>query len=210
MSSHFLVEIAAKASIALAVAWFVTRLMARRSSAAARHLVWTFAFAAVLGLPVLVAFGPEWRVASVPERWMPGVRAAIAGPAVRTRSASDVWPDSRSGATHSPINAELGARSSETADASGSFQSAGRRWFSAWPALVIAVWATGVVIGLSCLLAGHLWAGWLARRAIPLTGLDWTVPDGDVKSRLGVKRRVPLLVSSRIAIPFTCGILRPS
>mgnify|MGYP001797396991 CR=1 FL=1 len=56
MSASLLLEITAKASIVLLLALGVSRLMATRSSAAARHLMWTLAFATLLWLPALVWF----------------------------------------------------------------------------------------------------------------------------------------------------------
>src|SRR5882724_7055078 len=61
----FFAAAALKGSAALALAWAIAFAM-RRSSAAARHLVWTAAGAAVLALPFLSVSLPELRVPAAP------------------------------------------------------------------------------------------------------------------------------------------------
>src|SRR6267378_3450070 len=103
MSAHVLVEIAVKAFVVLLAAWIATRLMARRYSAAGRHLVWAAALVAVLCLPALVLFGPAWRVAEVPDRWMARAGAAVNMPGARLRADGEVWPAITSPSTHAPM-----------------------------------------------------------------------------------------------------------
>lgn len=61
MNESFLLEWSIKALIVLAFAWVVARGL-RRQGAALRHLVWLCAMAAVLFLPVLMRYAPEWKV----------------------------------------------------------------------------------------------------------------------------------------------------
>lgn len=61
VSSLLLVDSAVKGTALLILA-IVAVLMLRRDSAATRHLVWLLAMVAMLGLPVLSALLPQWRV----------------------------------------------------------------------------------------------------------------------------------------------------
>lgn len=60
---------ALKSTLVLAAAWLCTVIL-RRRSAAARHLVWTWAAAAAVLMPVLSVLLPVWRVPLVP-RFLP-------------------------------------------------------------------------------------------------------------------------------------------
>jgi beta-lactamase regulating signal transducer with metallopeptidase domain/mono/diheme cytochrome c family protein len=210
MSALLLLEITAKTSIVLSAAWGVARLMAGRSSAAGRHLLWSAASLAMLFLPVLVVFGPEWRVAEVPDRWVAGTRTAMAVPGVRARAGSEVWPDAAADSTHAPMVADSPRAASPQAGGRRLLQSTAGLWPPSWPALLVGLWACGVVLGLSSLVAGLLRAGWLARHAVPLTTPPWSVLSAEAKARLGVRRPVRLLMTHRVAIPVTCGIVRPA
>jgi hypothetical protein len=61
--SVLFIEAAFKASFLLAAAAATNALPARRTSAAARHLVWTLAVVALLLLPILSAALPGWGLA---------------------------------------------------------------------------------------------------------------------------------------------------
>lgn len=61
MNTWILLNVALKGTIVLGAAWLLTLLL-RRKSAAARHLVWTAASAAVLALPMLSIGLPELRL----------------------------------------------------------------------------------------------------------------------------------------------------
>ena len=56
-----LVNLTLKSTLVLALAWLVA-LALRRRSAAARHIVWTAAFAALLALPLLSFRCPPGRI----------------------------------------------------------------------------------------------------------------------------------------------------
>lgn len=55
------IEIAGKGTAILAVA-FVAAALLRRTSAAARHFLWTEVLAALLVLPLIIAWAPKWNV----------------------------------------------------------------------------------------------------------------------------------------------------
>ena len=60
----FLVDVSLKAGAILGVAWIASLILAAcRGSAASRHAVWTLATASALGLPLMAAMLPTWRIA---------------------------------------------------------------------------------------------------------------------------------------------------
>src|SRR5436305_662029 len=65
MINEVLIACALKATLILIAAWLLTIAM-RRASAAARHMVWVFALAALLLLPVFTVAIPQWTV-TVPQ-----------------------------------------------------------------------------------------------------------------------------------------------
>src|SRR5262245_7618324 len=77
MSSELLITDSLKATVVLVTALGLCSIL-RRAPAAARHLVWTGAFAALLLLPVLLRVTPLW-TAPAPASFSP--RIAEAGPA---------------------------------------------------------------------------------------------------------------------------------
>src|SRR3982074_1284370 len=79
MSQELLIASALKGTVVLIAAGLLS-LALQRAAAAARHLVWTVAFAALLLLPVLALAFPRWRVT------VPQSQVRTAAP-VRARSA---------------------------------------------------------------------------------------------------------------------------
>src|SRR4051812_21675190 len=59
MTWTLLVNLTLKSSLVLAIAW-IAAFALRRRSAAARHIVWTAASAALLALPLLALTLPSW------------------------------------------------------------------------------------------------------------------------------------------------------
>lgn len=70
--SALMVASSAKSAAVLAVGALVALAM-RRRSASARHLAWSIAVVAALGVPVLSAVLPAWRIALSPARPLPAV-----------------------------------------------------------------------------------------------------------------------------------------
>src|SRR5882672_4583620 len=110
MSAAILVEVVAKTSVVLLVAWAVTWAMARRGSAAARHFVWAVALAATVAVPAVVRFGPAWHVAGLPDTWMSPVDAGsnLSSGGIGARPDGDVWPALALPGNHAPATAESG------------------------------------------------------------------------------------------------------
>ena len=60
-----LADVVLKVSVLMGAAALTTRALARRS-AAARHLVWTFAIGASLAMPILTSVVPPWTMEVLP------------------------------------------------------------------------------------------------------------------------------------------------
>jgi TonB family protein len=170
---------ALKSTAVLAAAWIASRLL-RGSSAAARHLVWTAAVAAVLLLP--------WFSVALPELTVP----------VRMLPAS-VWFQVT--ATAQPAAAAPAGPSSLTA--SGRVAPGARR--TNWRALVLLLWAAGAVIALLQVLVS-----WMAVRRMRHTARPFAnheLPAGLARA-LGIRRPVEVLETAAAQMPMTFGLVR--
>ena len=78
-----------------------------------------------------------------------------------------------------------------------------------WPSILAALWAIGTVIGLGFLVNVHLAASRLVRTATIPSDPSWSEMAGVLAAQLGVRRRVAVRISDRIAVPVTAGWLRP-
>ena len=171
----------------LAAAWLIT-LSLRRSSASARHMVWTCALGAAVLAPVLLQI-PGWQL-TIPEtfaRWsQPGVTRTVDKP-------SPVEPTS--------IAAD--ATSNAPPPASDAATSAGLS-----PAASLgAVWAAGVVAVLLYVLMGMAATSRL-RRASTHTNAGW-MDDGRALARSVGIERVAFAESAHASVPFVCGVVNP-
>jgi TonB family protein len=171
---------ALKGTAVLAAAWLAAFLL-RRHSAAARHLVWTAALAAVLALPFLSMSLPAWRVA-----------APAALPAVvfqTSASAADAGP--------SPPSAP-GAQAAPDRPAP---------WRPDWRMWLALLWAAGTAASCLRMLAGWLAMLRIRRRAARFPGRDLCAALAGV---LGIRRPVQVLETGPGSMPMSFGILRPT
>jgi len=133
---------ALKSTAVLGVAWLAASLFHRRS-AAARHLIWTVAAAAVLALPFL----------------------SISLPALRVPAAAVLLPGSTSMLDHATASGspDPGASSSAAqSSAAGSVKTIASR--PDWKKWLMLLWAAGVAAALARMLAGCA-AMWRVRRS---------------------------------------------
>jgi len=176
---------AIKSVVVLGVAWGVAFLM-RRRSAAARHLVWSAAAAALLALPFLSASLPVLEIRG----------ATLLSPAfaifqtTATASANDRSPQSQTrrgiadGAAAQPLRASFD-----------------------WRTWVMLLWIAGAAIAIAQMLLGCA-AVWRARRkALPFPDRSLTA---DLAQTLGIRNRVEVLETRPGSMPMTFGVLRPA
>ncbi|HKW99424.1 MAG TPA: TonB family protein [Bryobacteraceae bacterium] len=175
--------VAVKSTAVLAAGWFIVFLM-RRRSAAARHLVWTAASAAVLALPLLSLSLPVLRV---PSAALPSGIAPILFQVTASTSSGAVSPAAPSPRGPSPLIP------------------AGRRvdW-RLWLMLLAALGSAAIFLRTLVAAAGVCR---LRRSAKPF--LDRVLCDR-LARLVGVRQPVDVLETKPGAMPMTCGFLRPA
>src|SRR5258708_6330319 len=177
------VGVALKSTIVLGAAWIAAFLL-RGRSAAARHLVWTAAAAAVLALPLLSVSLPALPV-----------------------SASGLVPDVgvlfRTTATAHPDGASAQSPQRTTAPA----HSRSLPWRPDWRLSLMLLWAAGSVAAFAQMLVacGRMWRIRRAARPSPDRRLS-----EELAQELGLRHAVEVLETAEGTMPMTFGILRPA
>jgi beta-lactamase regulating signal transducer with metallopeptidase domain len=184
-------DTAIRGTFILLAALAATALM-RRTSAAARHLVWLAALSALLLLPIARGFVPEWRVLPA----APVFAAPAATPAAGPVSAPTASPESNTLAAPAP---------SAAADA----QPAPFRIPVDWKTLALLAWAAGAALLAVRLVYGVVRVQWIERHATELTDDGWVRLTDGLARRLGLGRIVRLLREPGATVPMTWGIFRP-
>lgn len=194
-------ELALKGALWLIVIFILTSVM-RRTSAAARHLVWTLGVVGLFVLPVLTSRIP-WRIA-VPLAVAPNAPRAQeldnsrgAPPISLTRDAAANAPAAAARANESLGNPQL-------APSTGTLSAA-----SIIPTVLFVIWSAGVVV-----LLVRLTRSIVSVRRIIATAEDCDdealVAQGyELGKRIGLKQPVRLLEANNITIPFAAGLLKP-
>ena len=177
-----LMGVALKSVVVLAVAWAIA-LALRGRSAAARHVVWTSASAALLALPVL----------------------SVSLPVLRVPVAPVLLPSAAVFQTTSPDSADTPkakASRPEKATATGKPVA----WRPDWFGSIILLWAVGAAAGLAQLLASSMAMARVRRRARPLACADLA----ELTEVLGIVRPVEVLEGQRGSMPMAFGVFRPA
>ena len=194
--------IVVKASVLLGAAAIVQALLSRWTSAATRHLVWTLAIAGVLLLPVLSLALPDWTVVIRAKAPAIADRAPVIG-----REQQPIVPASSSTSLATSLESARG-----TPPAAGF----GRRGFAAvtdtlsWSAVVVGVYAAGVILMLIQLVMQRWSIRRLAREATDIKSFEWTHLSVECAHSLGLHRPVRLLRSRESSMPMAFGTRRPA
>jgi formylglycine-generating enzyme required for sulfatase activity/beta-lactamase regulating signal transducer with metallopeptidase domain len=212
-----LLDGALKGLAALMVTGLVTLAM-RRSSAAARHLVWFLGTSSLLVLPVLSWTLPAWyllprltkeKAASTP---VAEVRAVEVPPAVYmppppqpARDSGQILADAASSPRSEPTVTDLLPMPRKTSttpvpDAS--------HWQLSWPTCVVLAWLVGVILSLLHVLLGYASLWRLQRGSLRMESgspVDLVVR---LSSQVGLRRPVELLSDSSRTMPMTWGLWR--
>ncbi len=188
-----LISMLLKASVLLAVAAIAQRLLARPTSAATRHLVWTLAIVGLLLLPMLAAVLPGWTAVRVPAQTPPEAMTIVEPAALPSIVATA--SDTRAGTS------AVAARERDMKTAPPAIP-------IPWSIAVPALYSAGVLLLLTRLGAEHLLMQRLARHATQVTDPEWTRLLRECANRMGVRRRVRLLRSREQAMPMAFGIRR--
>lgn len=180
------IVIVIKATALLAAAALFDALLRPRGSAAARHLVWTLAVAALLALPIASLALPEWTI-----------RLPIA-------QTVDAAPVASVGASSGSVNLTAEERAfMQTDEALPRMPSVS--WFTA----IAAIYLAGVLLLLARLAIEPIGLRRLMRASHDLTGPEWRDAIERASAELRLTRRVRLLQSAREIMPLTFGTLAP-
>jgi beta-lactamase regulating signal transducer with metallopeptidase domain len=177
---------ALKSSFVAGAAWLLA-LALRRQSAAARHLAWTAACAALLALPLLSVSMPALRVGT-------GALAPLVS-TVTFRTAA-VAPADAPAAPSDPQVARVQQPSS-----------GGAPWRPDVRFLVPLIWAAGTALALAHMAAAWIVMWRMRRNARPL---DDSPLFHNLARALGIRHTLALLEGPRGGMPLSFGILHPA
>ncbi|MFN2603453.1 MAG: M56 family metallopeptidase [Gemmatimonadaceae bacterium] len=203
-------DAALKSFVIFAVAGAINAA-SRKSSAASRHLIWTAAVCAAIGVPLIGVMLPQWKMPSV----------AVARPAALVESTPTLAINEEPIARVSTEQPEIDAAPIEqpslerfSAPPPSPIVIAPRISFATAVAqfgiakVIAIVWLAGLVLVLLPFCIGRLRLLALAASARPLTEGRW--PDLLERIRSSATgRRVTLLESDQAAMPMTWGVISP-
>lgn len=185
-----------KSSVVVAAAAVAYAILRRRGSAATRHLLCTVTLASLLALPFLAKTAPTWSIA-IPATALARVEAVTGSPLEPAPVSSTGSADIAVAPTVASV-----ARAVEAPAADPSRVS--------WRAATAAVYVTGAVLLLLQMLIERIVIARLARRADPVTDLEWRRLLRQSAASLGIDRPVRLLRSREQTMPMAFGIRTPS
>ncbi len=194
------IQVAARGT-ALLLTTAVAGFLFRRASAATRHLIWTGGLTVSLIVPLI----------SVPEPAFPVLPVVSASPVAAASNQrwsgtmTDPAPVSRA---VDPVDlsaspADPSAHSAHSADPSASL-------FSVGPQLLGVIWLLGLLLAGFRLVAGWIAIARFARRAVPVTSLEWLATIRTVLPPASPHRAIRFIESSEVATPCTWGTLAPT
>jgi TonB family protein len=181
LSLVFLLACSVKATILLSFAW-IAASVARRRSAAFRHLLWAVGILGSLALPLVSLLVPAWHSATL------GAAVGFWGPArtIAVNRSSQILP-------------------SLIVDASPQ-----SLFFGKLPGLLLLLWAAGAFFVAMRLAAGLARVAWISAQAKPLNENGWADTVLAISRRLKITRTVRALRrDNQVAMPVTWGIVRP-
>jgi beta-lactamase regulating signal transducer with metallopeptidase domain len=194
-----LAELAARATLVLALSWLGARVALRRS-ASTRYAVWAAGFIAAFALPIAAGILPSWRLAVLPAAMQITPTAATQP----LRPAPNAVPQPSPALEHGMPPSSTPSLS--TAPSSRVNQIASAVTPVTWGLLLWAVIAAALVLRyLTSLFAVR----WMTRRADALDDGRWRDALDVATATLGLIKTPQLLVSTRVSVPFTCGLFRP-
>jgi len=215
----FLLDVSIKAALIYAAAWSVSLILSRRrSSAAARHLVWCLAIGGVLGLPVLSAMLPSWNVAV---SWQKVESLSLPATADEASAARTTPGHGLIALTQAEEASSMPAIESEFAKQTplGSLQQVNDSLeptaiselpvANAW-SWAFWLWLAGACLALLAICLGvvSLWS-LTSRSRVVASGPLYTALQ-QMAGRIGLTCSVRMLQSDARSMPMTWGIRRPT
>jgi HEAT repeat protein/beta-lactamase regulating signal transducer with metallopeptidase domain len=207
MSLSILVDAVLKGTLLLAAAFLVC-LTLRRTSAAARHLLWSLTLLAIVAVPVLSNVLP-WHVGVLPTPTVIA-RPENAGPHEAAQMAQLAAADD---AVMRAPGGQVGETAGDLVASNAPLKPSESRmelpsWRSFVP-LVVVLWLIGLGLTLSRLLYGVVTVRRVARKGEPLTKPQWVNAVTRAALRLRLRRAVRVVASAGAPMPFITGLLRP-
>jgi beta-lactamase regulating signal transducer with metallopeptidase domain len=186
-----------KSFVMLALAGGVCAL-ARRASAATRHLLWFLAVASLPCLPLLTSLLPSWEkpLWSVSTGFDAGNQISLAlnfSPGANSEAAVPQTPAAPDAAKVSGD----GSRKIAT------------RFNANWLVFGFAAWIAGVALVLISVVGGQISLRKFSRTAQPQQSADWVRLLNEIRETLHLRRSVILLQSGDDVMPLTWGWWRP-
>ena len=170
----------------------------RRSSAAARHLMWLVAIACMLALPLLSASLPAWRVAVLPPtEAVPTVaeQTVVTLPVARPAPTASIASTRNSIATPASVGTISLGEPTTPRD---------------WGRIAFFAWCLGASLVALPMLLGHLRVWRLSKTARPASGGAWGALASVLPESVGLGDRVRVMVSDRATMPMAFGIVNPT
>jgi len=170
--------------------------LARRASAAQRHLVLALAGVALVLLPVTALVGPAWETAWLPRPFATTPLVAIPAPPPASAPRA-----SAPGGIPAPPAVITGAPRTigpQTADDG-----------HAWPTVAGWLWLAGAGAVLLWILGGKMVVARTVRTSVTLSGSDIETDARAIAGRLGLNVPFHVRQSDKIRVPVVTGWLRP-
>jgi beta-lactamase regulating signal transducer with metallopeptidase domain len=194
-----------KTTAALALAILLATLL-RRRSAALRHFVLSVFLIGLLLIPFLPSFEKGWETPLLPSWAALSRRAPSVEKAEVVRTVGEPFAAGVIFVAHAPATeGDLQATRRLTGNGPGGNAPSGRLAGT----LLLAVWASGLIVLLMRLGFGLLGASRLSRESRPLDDPIWQRLLERFLALVAIKRWVRLKSHWRIAVPLTWGIFRP-
>lgn len=180
------------AAAVLTITWTM-----RRSSAAERHLYLSAAVVVLLLLPLAALITPSWNVGFLPDPF------PEAAEVTRLSSGStDTQVPSMDIVNGPTSSGQRGTGVSESVRIGSGLDMSAFKW-------ILLIWTVGAGMLLIRLVGGKLYGYWITSQAP--TGENEQILDAvkRVTERLGIVRRIPILRSDHLKVPFVAGLFRP-
>jgi beta-lactamase regulating signal transducer with metallopeptidase domain len=184
--------ISLKVGFVCGIAGIATLLM-RGLSAYARKMIWVAALAGLILMPVMAAFTPVWNLSIIPGIGEPSGVYSFENPGTESGKEMMVGPE------------QPGRLSSSTAGAASGFDLGSIHWSEA---LLIA-WALGAVAMTIWFLFTQIVIRRVERSAVPAEGCLLEEAER-ISSGMGLRRDVRFLLSDRLKVAITTGVVKPN
>ncbi len=184
--------ISIKVGLVCGIAGVATLLM-RGFSAYARKMMWVAALAGLILMPVMAVFTPVWNLSIIPGIGEPSGVYSYENPGAESGKEIVVGP------------VQTGRRFSSAAGAAPGFVMGSIHWSEA----LLLAWALGAIVMAIWFLFTQIVIRRVERSAVPAEGRLLEEAER-LSSRMGLRRDVRFLLSDRLKVAITTGVLKPN